>query len=162
MLDSVIVKKPAMYGGNTSYSVDLSGGETGFTVKSPVTHIRKELSNPFDMKVVEAFNLYSHEFAIASTYAGAADRSYFNSSGVLVFEDTDANPIVETLGDWASLRIEPEGFNLLLDTRNMDNASTHWHEGNTGTAAQNATGADGVANKATTITDADALNHYYK
>ena len=84
MLDSVIVKKPAMYGGNTSYSVNLSEGETALAAKAPVAHFGDKLNNPFDRALVEAFNLYTHEFAIASAYSGVAKRSYFNSSGVLI------------------------------------------------------------------------------
>jgi len=96
------------------------------------------------------------------TYTSAASRSYIDN-GVMQFEADDTKPIYEWVGGKRALRIEPQGENLLLDSRNIDSGSTYWSSQDEGTASQNATGVDGGANKATTIRDTDSdSGDYYR
>lgn len=95
------------------------------------------------------------------TYTGANTRSFFNKDAVMEFEADDTKPIYSYVNGVKFFRMEPERINLCLDSRNIDDSSIHWVESGTGTAVQNAIGVDGVANKATTITDSDAGAHYY-
>lgn len=77
------------------------------------------------------------------TYSGTT-RTYIDGDGVM--QDAAINtPRVEADG----LLLEPQGMNVLLQSRNVE--TTPW-TGNS-VNAQNETGVDGVANKAWTVTD---------
>jgi hypothetical protein len=89
------------------------------------------------------------------TFTKAADpkATYMDAvTGVMVIGQAENTPRIESDG----ILLEPAGANICLDSRNIDDASAAWEKTNTGSEAQNATGVDGVANKATTITDSDA------
>jgi len=121
-----------------------------------------------DIKTQWGFNANKHNPLEATgqqkntgtfTFAGT-NRTYIDADGVMQTA-SDNEPVYEWVGGRRALRLEPAGVNLLLDSRNIDDSSSYWSEaGGTGTAVQDATGVDGGANKATTVTDSDASDYY--
>jgi len=160
MFGTIITNRPA-YGNNAYvYTFDDAAYEQ---FQTGVTRIRAggiSPQNPFDKVIAERMQIaYGSRTAATFSYTGQAERSYIDDDGVMQFEAS--NPIFETVEGRKALRLEPQGENLLLDSRNMDNGSTYFIESGTGSADQTAIGVDGGANKATVATDNDGAVHYY-
>ncbi len=84
------------------------------------------------------------------TYSGADNGTYFDSSGVLQTSGSDEARFDHTLaGVSLGLLIEEARINRAL--RNRDHSNAAWVASNM-TQAKDATGLDGVANSATTLT----------
>jgi len=88
------------------------------------------------------------------SYTGAASRTYIDSDGVMQTAGNNT-AVYETVGGKKALRLEPAGANLCFDSRNLDGDSSYWTFSD-GSGAQDETGVDGQANKASTLTDAAA------